>query len=79
MQEITGRLGTHLTLDLSGRIRFGPDVEWITDPTDYKVNDSRLDQVYQAVRDYLPGISMEGLAGDYSGIRYDVLSDLANS
>ena len=79
MHDLTGRLGTHLTLDLSGRIRFGPDVEWITNPTDYKVNNSRLDQVYHAIRGYLPGISREGLAGDYSGIRYDVLSHLANS
>ena len=68
-----------MTLDLSGRVRFGPDIEWITDPTDYKVNDSHLDEVYQVVRGYLLGIKREGLAGDYTGIRYDVSSDLANS
>jgi 2-hydroxyglutarate dehydrogenase len=72
------RLGTHLTLDLSGRIRFGPDIEWITNPTDYKVNDSHLDEVYEAVREYLPGIERQGLAGDYTGIRYDLTCNMAD-
>jgi L-2-hydroxyglutarate oxidase LhgO len=64
------RLGTHLTLDLAGRIRFGPDVEWTTDPRDYKINDSHLDDVYAAVQEYLPNIDRDALAGDYVGIRY---------
>jgi 2-hydroxyglutarate dehydrogenase len=59
-----------LTLDLAGRIRFGPDIQWITDPTDYKVNDSNLDEVYTAVSEYLPNIDRKSLAGDYTGIRY---------
>ena len=67
---LMGRLGTHLTLDLAGRIRFGPDVQWITDPTDYKINDSHLDEVYAAVSEYLPNIDRNSLAGDYTGIRY---------
>jgi L-2-hydroxyglutarate oxidase LhgO len=57
-------------LDLAGRIRFGPDVQWITDPTDYKVSDSHLDEVHKAVSEYLPTIDRDSLAGDYTGIRY---------
>jgi 2-hydroxyglutarate dehydrogenase len=70
MSAVDCRLGTHLTLDLAGRIRFGPDVEWTTDPRDYKINDSHLDDVYAAVKEYLPNIDREALAGDYVGIRY---------
>ena len=40
----TGGLGTHLTLDLGGRIRFGPDVEWVDDPNDLKPSPARLQQ-----------------------------------
>src|SRR5208282_5939935 len=58
---LIGRLGTHLTLDLAGRIRFGPDVQWITDPTDYKINESNLDDVYAAVSQYLPNIDRDSL------------------
>jgi L-2-hydroxyglutarate oxidase LhgO len=57
-------------LDLAGRIRFGPDVQWITDPTDYKISDSHLDEVHKAVSEYLPTIDRDSLAGDYTGIRY---------
>lgn len=68
--RVEGRLGTHLTLDLAGRIRFGPDIQWITDPRDYKVNDAHLDDVYEAVSQYLPNVDRNALAGDYTGIRY---------
>lgn len=64
------RLGTHLTLDLAGRIRFGPDVQWITDPTDYFVSEQHLDAVYSAVIQYLPSVNRDFLCGDYAGIRY---------
>jgi L-2-hydroxyglutarate oxidase LhgO len=66
---LRSRLGTHLTLDLAGRIRFGPDVQWITDPTDYKIDNSHLSDVYAAVSQYLPNIDRDSLAGDYTGIR----------
>jgi L-2-hydroxyglutarate oxidase LhgO len=62
-------LGTHLTLDLSGRIRFGPDVEWVSDPTDLAVSAERLPQAVEAIRRYLPGLNAEGLAPDYAGMR----------
>lgn len=60
-------------LDLSGRVRFGPDIEWISDPTNYKVNDSHLNDVYEAVSRYLPNVQRDALAGDYTGIRYSGL------
>ncbi|KAH6681161.1 FAD dependent oxidoreductase [Plectosphaerella plurivora] len=62
-------LGTHLTLDLSGRIRFGPDVEWVSDPNDLAVSAARLPQAVEAIRKYLPGLDAEGLTPDYAGMR----------
>lgn len=62
-------LGTHLTLDLGGRIKFGPDLEWVQSPTDLQVNGSRLDEVYEAVTTYLPTVEKKHLQADYSGIR----------
>lgn len=62
-------LGTHLTLDLGGQIRFGPDLEWVDGCTDYKVNEQNLDAAVKAVQIYLPHMKREYLAGSYSGIR----------
>ncbi|RGP68601.1 hypothetical protein FLONG3_8050 [Fusarium longipes] len=62
-------LGTHLTLDLTGRLRFGPDVEWITDPNDLAVNAERLPQAIGEIQRYLPGIDASALVADYAGIR----------
>jgi L-2-hydroxyglutarate oxidase LhgO len=64
-----GGLGTHLTLDMSGRIRFGPDVEWIDNPNDYRVNASRLQEALDDIETYLPGISRDAIDLDYAGIR----------
>ncbi|KAI0388833.1 FAD dependent oxidoreductase [Xylariaceae sp. FL0594] len=64
-----GGLGTHLTLDLAGRIRFGPDVEWVEDPSDLAVNAERFSDMVAAVRRYLPGIQESALSPDYAGIR----------
>ncbi|KAK9420643.1 putative FAD dependent oxidoreductase [Seiridium unicorne] len=64
-----GGLGTHLTLDMAGRIRFGPDVEWVDDPTDLAVNDERLPLAIQEIHKYLPGVDESALASDYAGIR----------
>jgi 2-hydroxyglutarate dehydrogenase len=64
-----GGLGTHLTLDMAGRIRFGPDVEWIDDPTDLKVNDSRLAEALNDIQTYLPGIDRNAVHLDYAGVR----------
>ncbi|KAM0472355.1 hypothetical protein ACHAPX_008784 [Trichoderma viride] len=64
-----GGLGTHLTLDLAGRIRFGPDVEWVDDPNDLTPNASRLDHAVAEIKKYLPGVDAGALVPDYAGIR----------
>ncbi|CAK7266795.1 hypothetical protein SEPCBS119000_002212 [Sporothrix epigloea] len=68
-----GGLGTHLTLDLAGRIRFGPDFEWVTDPTDLAANAARLPSAIEAIKAYLPGIDAGALQPDYAGIRPKLL------
>ena len=62
-------LGTHLTLDMTGAIRFGPDVEWVDDPRDLSVNESRLPAALDEIETYLPKIQREKVHLDYSGIR----------
>jgi L-2-hydroxyglutarate oxidase LhgO len=63
-----GGLGVHLTLDLSGRARFGPDVEWV-DHIDYRVDPARAESFYAAIRTYWPTLPQGALRPDYSGIR----------
>ena len=63
-----GGLGVHVTLDLAGRMRFGPDVEWI-DREVYPVDPKRADSFYGAIRRYWPNIPDHSLAPDYAGIR----------
>ncbi|ODA76345.1 hypothetical protein RJ55_08191 [Drechmeria coniospora] len=62
-------LGTHLTLDLAGRIRFGPDVEWVDGPDDLAVNPARLPQAVAEIKKYLPSVDENCLMPDYAGIR----------
>jgi 2-hydroxyglutarate dehydrogenase len=64
-----GGLGTHLTLDISGRIRFGPDVEWVDSPDDLKVNTERLPQAIEQIKKFLPDIQEDAIVPDYAGIR----------
>ena len=64
-----GGLGTHLTLDVNGRVRFGPDLEWVDDPNDLKPNPKGLQQAIDMVQTYLPGIERDAIRLDYSGIR----------
>jgi L-2-hydroxyglutarate oxidase LhgO len=64
-----GGLGTHLTLDMGGRIRFGPDVEWVDDPSDLKPSPARLEQAIPEILAYLPGMDPGAIALDYCGIR----------
>jgi L-2-hydroxyglutarate oxidase LhgO len=65
---IPGGLGVHVTLDMAGRIRFGPDVEWV-DEENYDVDPSRADAFYSRIRDYWPALPQGALVPDYSGIR----------
>jgi L-2-hydroxyglutarate oxidase LhgO len=64
-----GGLGTHLTLDMTGRVRFGPDVEWVDDPNDLAPSMSRMNEAVEAIRTYLPGVDRDAIDLDYCGIR----------
>ncbi len=64
----SGGLGVHLTLDLAGQVRFGPDVEWI-DGVDYTVDPRRGERFYGAIRSYWPGLKNGALQPGYAGIR----------
>lgn len=63
-----GGLGVHLTLDLAGQARFGPDVEWI-ESIDYAVDPARAARFYPAIRKYWPALPDGALMPSYSGIR----------
>jgi L-2-hydroxyglutarate oxidase LhgO len=65
---VPGGLGVHITLDLAGQARFGPDVEWING-VDYAVDPRRGDAFYAAVRRYWPGLRDGALMPGYAGIR----------
>jgi len=66
-------LGVHLTLDLAGQARFGPDVQWIEpstpDAIDYRVDAARAGAFEAAIRDYWPGLPEHALQPAYSGVR----------
>jgi len=63
-----GGLGVHVTLDLGGRARFGPDVEWV-DRIDYSVDPRRAERFYAAIRRYWPRLPDGALEPGYAGIR----------
>jgi len=65
---VPGGLGVHLTIDLGKQARFGPDVEWI-DTLDYRVDPSRSDSFYDAIRRYWPDLPDGALQPGYAGIR----------
>jgi L-2-hydroxyglutarate oxidase LhgO len=58
----------HLTLDLGGQARFGPDVEWV-ETLDYEVDPKRSEGFDDAIRRYWPGLPNDSLIPAYSGIR----------
>jgi len=62
-------LGVHLTLDMGGQAKFGPDVEWVDDPTDLVVNPARGDSFYAEVRKYWPALRDGALTPGYAGMR----------
>ncbi|TYC57944.1 NAD(P)/FAD-dependent oxidoreductase [Marinobacter sp. BW6] len=63
-----GGLGVHLTLDLAGQARFGPDVEWI-DKEDYTVDSNRQETFASSIRQWWPGLDPARLQPAYAGIR----------
>jgi L-2-hydroxyglutarate oxidase LhgO len=63
-----GGLGIHVTIDLGGQVRFGPDVEWIV-AIDYDVDPARANGFYQAIRRYYPGLKDGAIEPGYAGIR----------
>src|SRR3990167_554946 len=65
---VPGGLGVHITVDLGGQAKFGPDVEWI-DGIDYTVDPHRADKFYAAVRRYWPDLKDGALQPGYAGIR----------
>ncbi|MGH8668165.1 MAG: NAD(P)/FAD-dependent oxidoreductase [Burkholderiales bacterium] len=67
-----GGLGVHVTLDLAGQARFGPDVEWVErigGKEDYAVDPRRAERFYGAIRRYWPGLPDGALVPGYAGIR----------
>ncbi|MDJ0922302.1 MAG: NAD(P)/FAD-dependent oxidoreductase [Henriciella sp.] len=66
-------LGLHLTIDLAGRGKLGPDAEWlseeVTPPFDYRVDPNRAELFYQAARRYWPSLPNGALSPDYAGVR----------
>jgi L-2-hydroxyglutarate oxidase LhgO len=67
-----GGLGMHLTLDLGGQARFGPDVEWLDsahEAIDYAVDPRRADKFYREIRAYWPGLPDASLHPAYAGVR----------
>ena len=62
-----GGLGAHLTLDLAGQAKFGPDVEWV-DSIDYRVHPERAEGFYHTIRRYWPTLPDGALQPSYSGV-----------
>ena len=65
---VRGGLGIHVTLDLGGRYRLGPDVEWVDAPR-YTVAPEKAEYFAEAVSSYLPEIRGEHLAPEFAGVR----------
>lgn len=66
--DSNGGLGVHVTLDLAGQARFGPDLSTVTE-IDYSFDESRLDQFYRAIVRYFPALRKESLQPGFTGIR----------
>jgi L-2-hydroxyglutarate oxidase LhgO len=67
-------LGLHATVDLAGRCKFGPDIEWMPD-IDYTFDDNKITQFLDFIRSYYPGLDPSRLHADYTGIRPKLYRD----
>jgi L-2-hydroxyglutarate oxidase LhgO len=65
---VPGALGVHVTVDLGGQCKFGPDIEWVTE-RNYDIDPARADSFYEAVRAYYPDLPDDSLVPAYAGIR----------
>jgi D-amino-acid oxidase len=63
-----GGLGVHVTIDLAGQVKFGPDVQWCDTP-DYQFDETRKNSFEDAIRRYFPALESERLQPDYVGVR----------
>ncbi|MEM9621134.1 MAG: NAD(P)/FAD-dependent oxidoreductase [Pseudomonadota bacterium] len=63
-----GGLGVHVTLDLAGQVKFGPDVQWVDEP-DYGFDESRFSDFVTAIKHYYPALDPQRLHPSYTGIR----------
>jgi L-2-hydroxyglutarate oxidase LhgO len=61
-------LGVHLTIDLAGRMRLGPDAEYV-DAVRYEIDEGKRAAFARAVRRYLPGLDAASLTPDFAGVR----------
>lgn len=62
-------LGVHLTLDMGGQAKFGPDVQWVKSASDLQVDPARADAFYAEIRRYWPALADGALVPGYAGIR----------
>ncbi|SNX29394.1 L-2-hydroxyglutarate oxidase LhgO [Polynucleobacter meluiroseus] len=78
-----GGLGVHLTLDMGGQAKFGPDVEWLDieqeEQIDYTVSPARSKAFYAAIRQYWPDLKEGSLQPDYSGVRAKIVPENASA
>ncbi len=79
----TSSLGLHLTIDLAGRGKIGPDAEWLpagaAPPFDYRVDPARAALFHAEVTRYWPGLTLERLSPDYAGVRPKIVAEGAPS
>lgn len=70
----SGGLGVHATLDMAGRVRFGPDVEWVS-TIDFTIDLTRAALFREAIRRYWPNVEFKALQPDYAGIRPKICTE----
>jgi L-2-hydroxyglutarate oxidase LhgO len=72
--QAAGHLGIHMTLDLAGAARFGPDMQWL-DTIDYNVDGKRAVMFGAAIQEYWPGLDPARLYPAYAGIRPKIIKE----